>query len=264
MDTLTPLLPGVSGLFGLSLLLLAAYWLGRVWREARHGWRPGAAWWTVPGLLGLLLAPVLEVPALFGMGAALLLLAEFWPLGYRRARRRPGWTWPLVAALLGAALGASALHQSASGTGADQTLPLVAALTLLQCGMAGLIASVAFPRTKRSELGFRTRWEPNRVPEWPDLSVTLTERGAQIRNVSRSALRLAGWSPRSVNGWLLVRDPQGQPLNTLRAGQSAFLPLAHHEGGVRVWYVPVRGPQETRLFRADWTPVQAQGSRVLN
>lgn len=262
MEPLTPTLPGVSSLFALSLTLLAAYWLGRVWREARHGVRPGVAWWTVPGLLGLLLAPVLEVPALFGIGAGLLLLAEFWPLAYRRARTRPGWTWPLIAALLGVALGWSALDRS--GPGDSQTLPLVTALTLLLCGLAGLLSSAAYPRAQRGELGFLTRWGRSRVPEWPDLSVTLTPSGAQIRNVSRSALRLAGWSPRSVNGWLLVRDPQGQPLNTLRAGQSAFLPLAHHEGGVRVWYVPARGPQETLLFRADWTPVQAQGSRVLN
>ena len=260
MAPLTPLLPGVTELFALSLLLLAAYWLGRVWREARQGWRPGAAWWTVPGLLALLLAPMLEVPALFGVGAALLLLAEFWPLGYRRARTRPGWTWPLIAALLGAALGWAAL-----GAGVGQTLPLIAALTLLLSGLAGLISSAAYPRpARRTELGFQARWGRSRVPEWPDLSVTLTPSGAQIRNVSRFELRLAGWSPRSVNGWLLVRDPQGQPLNTLRAGQTAFLPLAHHEGGVRVWYVPVRGPQDTLLFRADWTPVQSQGTRVLN
>lgn len=259
MAPLTPLLPGVSGLFGLSLLLLVAYWLGRVGREARQGFRPGVAWWTVPGLLCVLLAPVLDVPPLFGVGAGLLLLAEFWPLAYRRARTRPGWTWPLIAALLGLALGWSALN-----TGAGQTLPLIAGLLLLLSGLAGLIASAAYPRATLTELGFQTRWGRSRVPEWPDLSVTLTPSGAQIRNVSRAPLRLAGWSPRSVNGWLLVRDPQGQPLNTLRAGQSAFLPLAHHEGGVRVWYVPVRRPQETLLFRADWTPVQAQGTRVLN
>ncbi|WP_288404230.1 hypothetical protein [uncultured Deinococcus sp.] len=259
MDLLTPLLPGVTPLFGLSLLLLAAYWLGQVWREARRGWRPGAAWWAVAGLLALLLAPVLDVPPLFGVGGGLLLVLEFWVPGYRRARTRPGWTWPLIAALLGAALGWSALV-----TGAGQTLPLVAGLTLLLCGLAGLLSSAAYPRTRRTELGFQARWSRSRVPEWPDLSVTLTPSGAQIRNVSRSELRLAGWSPRSVNGWLLVRDPQGQPLNTLRAGQTAFLPLAHHEGGVRVWYVPVRGPQDTLLFRADWTPVQSQGTRVLN
>ncbi|BBN95065.1 hypothetical protein DEGR_17980 [Deinococcus grandis] len=67
-----------------TLAVLAAYWLGRVIRAARSRLAPRVTYWAAPGLGALLLAPLLDVPALFGVGAGLMLLAE---TGRRRSCR---------------------------------------------------------------------------------------------------------------------------------------------------------------------------------
>nr|WP_221269812.1 hypothetical protein [Deinococcus budaensis] len=249
---------GLTPLYGLTLALIAAYWLWRVAREARARWEPRVAWWAVPGLALLGLAPLWEVPALFGLGAALLLLAEFWPGAFRPARERPGWAWPMVGVLGGLAL----LGLVAAQRGSE--VALAAALASLLAGLGGLSAWALYRARPARPPGLEVRFGQVRQPEWPDLSVTLTGQGARLVNVSGGPLRLAGWSPSGSNAWLRVRDEGGAPLNVLAAGQSAFLPLGAREGGVRVWYLPARRRSEARLFRADWTPQAYADSRVLN
>ncbi|ANE43441.1 hypothetical protein [Deinococcus puniceus] len=255
---LTPI-TRVSGAFAVMIGVLAAYWLLRVGREARLGWVPRVAWWSVPGLALLLYAPVLDVPALFGIGAALLLIAEFWPGAFAPARQKPSPAWPLVGVALGAVLTVGVVRAAPDVS----SVVVGTALILLLLGTGGLLASVLYPVATRLP-GFGVRWQTAQSPELPDLTVTLTEHGAQLRNVSRRTLNLAGWSPASVNGWLRLRDETGQPLNTLRAGQTAFLPLDGQESGVRVWYVAGSTPATPLLFRADWTPRVHANYRVLN
>jgi hypothetical protein len=93
--------------------------------------------------------------------------------------------------------------------------------------------------------------------------VTLSERGAHLKNISRRPLLLAGWSPAGINAWYRVRGPDGRVLAELRSGQEALLPMNGRDSGVRVWY----GPDPTGdplLFRADWTPPARADQRVLN
>ncbi|WP_102127057.1 hypothetical protein [Deinococcus planocerae] len=259
--TLAPI-SRLTPLYALVLGLIAAYWLWRVAGEARRRWVPRAAWWAVPGLALLWLTPLTDVPALFGVGAALLLLAEFWPGAFRPTRERPGWAWPLTFLLSGLTL--LGLVAVQGGGGASVT----AALAALLAGLGGLLAAGLFPAGRAAPRlpGLEVRFGRVRQPEWPDLSVTLTERGARLVNVSSGPVRVAGWSPSGVNAWLRVRDEGGLPLNRLAAGQSALLPLGERAGGVRVWYVPEGrgGGAEARLFSADWTPPAYADMRVLN
>ncbi|UBV41484.1 hypothetical protein LAJ19_07340 [Deinococcus taeanensis] len=227
-------------------------------QAARRQQVPRVTWWTVPGVGALLLAPLLDVPALFGVGAALLLLAEYWPAAFLPARVRPGVGWPVVAGVIGAALSVNVLR------GGADPLAFVAAVMTLLCGAGGLVASALFrTRPVPAALGFGARWKRAVTPDWPELSVTLGKQGAFLRNVSGGPLRLAGWSPAGVNAWLSVRGPSGEVLRELRAGQEALLPVTERDSGVRVWYAPARG-DVTRLFRADWTPPARAEDRVLN
>ncbi|SMB91342.1 hypothetical protein [Deinococcus hopiensis] len=249
----------ITPAYALALGLIAGYWLLRVAWAARRRLTPHMAWWAVPGVALLWATPLTEADALFGLGAAMLLFAEFWPLAYRPARARPGWAWPTVGVVFGlAALSLAALHGSGG-------LSLALALTSSLAGLGGLLSAALFslPAARRAP-GLELRFAPVQLPEWPDLSVTVTERGAQLQNVSGQALWLAGWSPADLNAWLPVRTENGRRLNTLDRGQSAFLPLGEQHSGVRVWYVPARTPEQARLFRADWTPQRYAGTRVLN
>ncbi|WP_291431469.1 hypothetical protein [Deinococcus sp.] len=279
---------GLSPLLAVSLALLGAYWLLRVGRAARRGLRPRAAWWGVPGLLLMLLAPLLDVPALFGVGAGLLLLAEFLPAAFVPAapvdapptgapdrnswRSGPAWDrlgWPLVGLTLGAGL-LLALRDPAH---LNPLTLSVAAAALLMSG-AGLLMAVVpagrpSARPGSAAAGFdaharwQTRWNHAVTPEWPDLSITLSERGAHLRNVSGRPLRLAGWSPAGMNAWLSVRAVSGETVLELRDGQEALLPVTAQDRGVRVWYAPLR-VEGAHLFRADWTPPADAAKRVLN
>lgn len=253
----------VTGMYALVVALIALHWVLRVGREARLGYLPSVAWWAVPGLAMLLLTPTLDVPALFGLGAAALLLAEFWPLPYRRASRRPSPAWPLVWVLIGGVL---ALNMWQAGQA--EPLAFVAALSALLAGLAGLLGVALYPARgtaakTRPALNFQTRWHRTVTPDWPDLSVTLSAQGAHLRNISPRPVRLAGWSPAGINGWFRVRGPDGEVLSELRAGQEALLPVGERDSGVRVWYGPDKSP-EAHLFRADWTPVGRADQRVLN
>mgnify|MGYP000557160165 CR=1 FL=1 len=127
--------PRITPLYALTLLLLTLYWWRRVAREGREGRVPRAAWWSVPGLVFMLFAPILEQPTFFGVGAFMLLFAEFWPGAYRRAQR-PGWWWPALGALLGTALLVSVMRSTQS-----QRPALAASLALL-----GRVADRVHPR----------------------------------------------------------------------------------------------------------------------
>lgn len=248
------------------MALIAAQWLWRAGREARLGFCPGAAWWAVPGLVCLLLAPILDVPALFGVGAAGLLLAEFWPLAYRRQATRPEPAWPAVGTVVSLVAIWGVLR------GEPQPALLAALLGLALASGAGLLIAWRFPAaTAPQSLNFQARWNRAVTPEWPELNVTLSAQGAHLRNVSRTPLRLAGWSPAGMNAWYRVRDEQGRVLAELAAGQVALLPVTPQDSGVRVWYGPAdrrRGKaaetEPARLFRADWTPAALASQRILN
>lgn len=251
----------LSVVYLLAVVALLLYWLGRIWRNGRQARVPGAAWWGLPGVLLLLYAAVLEQPTFFALGAFALLLAEFWPRAYRQAGARPAWFWPLLGLILGTALLAGLPRQST-----PQPLVTVTALALLLAGLAGLTSTLAWRALRLAQRPtVWPRWAKTMTPEWPDLSISLTGEGAELKNISSTALALAGWSPASMNGWLLIRDGQGQPIWTLEAGQTALLPLNEYASGVRVWYSPADSrSDEARLFRADWTPTRYQSSRVLN
>ncbi|MVN86053.1 hypothetical protein GO986_04670 [Deinococcus sp. HMF7620] len=237
--------------------LIVGYWLLRVGQAARRSLIPRAALWAVPGLALLLLAPVLDVPALFGLGAALLLLAEYWPAAFVPATRRLDTGWPLVGLLVGGGATVSAWR------GGDAVLLAVVG-TVLLLSVGGLLSAALFRApASRAPLGFGSRWKTPVTPPWPELSVTLSERGAHLRNVSGGRLRVAGWSPAGVNAWYRVRTETGEALAELAAGQEAVLPVSVYDSGVRVWYAPAR-TQATHLFRADWTPPAYAEHRVLN
>ncbi|PTA69851.1 hypothetical protein C8263_00300 [Deinococcus arcticus] len=239
--------------------LIAAYWLGRVGVAARRQWRPATAWWAPPGVGLLLLAPVLDVPALFGLGAALLLLAEYGPGAFRPAPDRPQVAWPLVGLVVGGALTASLQRSGLS------SFTFFVTLVVLLSSAAGLLSAALFRRQPAPlALGFAARWKAPVTPPWPELSVTLSARGAHLRNISGARLHLAGWSPAGVNAWYRVRSEQGQPLAELAAGQEAVLPVSAYDSGVRVWYAAARTPGTPHLFRADWTPTAYAETRVLN
>ncbi|MFC4637191.1 hypothetical protein [Deinococcus hohokamensis] len=249
---------GLSAPFSLMLALLSLYWLLRVGREARLGFVPRVAWWAVPGLGLLLLTPLVDVPALFGVGAGLLLLAEFWPAAYVRARQRPGWAWPLIALIVGAAL-----TLSLGATAPVSRVGVLSALSSLLVGAAGLLPALLLPRPSLRPLGFETRWKTTVTPDFPDFSVSVTPSGAHLKNVSSRPLRVAGWAPAGMNAWYRVRGDDGRALNILRAGQVVLLPLDEESSGVRVWYAPQQSAAP-HLFRADWTPPARAGGRVLN
>lgn len=277
---LAGLLPALTGgpltpLYAVMLGLIAAYWWGRVWREARLGYAPRVAWWAVPGLGALLLAQLLDVPALFGVGAGLLLLAEFWPAAFVPAPgRSPQWErvgWALVGVVL-----AGTLILSPGPLGPRDPWTGVTGLLALVACVAVLLSVLGRPRGARrpggralvpplKTVGFTTRWAEAVSPAWPELSVTLTGNGAQLRNVSPRPLLLAGWSPAGVNAWMRPRRPDGTPLEVLGVGEEVFVPLGPGDGGVRVWYRPERPDAPPHLFRADWVPARPAGAeRVLN
>ncbi|MFD1730689.1 hypothetical protein ACFSC4_05790 [Deinococcus malanensis] len=203
----------------MTVCLLTAYWLLRVAREARWGFVPHVAWWAVPGVLLLLLTPVLDVPALFGVGAGLLLLAEFWPRAYVPLRSRPGRAWPLVGLITGGVLALAVIRSEQV-----QSVATFVAMACLLAGTAGLLVTLLLPRRPARVLGFEARWKVAVTPEWPDLSVSLSATGAHLKNVSRGTLRVAGWSPAGVNAWYRLRGEDGRAMNVLQAGQTAFLP----------------------------------------
>ncbi|WP_291424735.1 hypothetical protein [Deinococcus sp.] len=269
MDLLLPFAhTQATGLFVLTTLLPAAYWLLRVFREAEQRHVPAVAWWAAPGWVTLLFAGILAQPTFFALGAAALLLAEFWPAAYKPAALRPPALWAAFGTVLGLALLLVTLLQWLA---TPEPVALAAGLAASLAGLAGLLSSLGWrPEAARPQQAQHwARLARVSVPERPDLSLTLTNNGAQLRaelqNVSQHTLQLAGWSPvriNPVNAWLPFKNSAGQRVNTLRMGESTFLPLDEYDRGLRVWYVWADHQDQPLLFRADWQPPQRD--RVLN
>ncbi|MGI8746758.1 MAG: hypothetical protein ACR2J4_00185 [Deinococcus sp.] len=270
----------------LLLLALALEWLWRVWREGRQHARPGLARLAPPGLTALLAAPLTHTDALFGVGAALLLIAAYAPAAYlprpalsgQQARDAAGRSLVgllglFVCAPLLLALGTPGKGWSAGWTGSlagtgwlAGAWAVWAGVTLWALGQALGLASGrrASARAASRGPGLGLRFGPLASPEWPDLELRLEPGRARLLNVGSSALYLAGWSPASVNAWLLPRDEGGRPLGRLPVGKAALLtPWPQGEAGLRVWYRRDGSPGGGMVFRADWTPPGSL-ARVLN
>ncbi|AWN23073.1 hypothetical protein DKM44_07395 [Deinococcus irradiatisoli] len=275
MNTLTQLTP----LYVAVLLAAALMWLWQVAQAARRSLWPRLGVLMPLGLASLLAAPLLDVPALFGMGAAFVLIAAYWPA--LRLRRPPGrWArreaWLIFAAALLWAVGAVLGALPARTPFNDTQWILASGLTLYAA--ARLLSVLLYPRrrpatARRVPDPFLRRWQGTLIPDLPDLELTLDVNAARLLNTSGRTLHLAGWSPASSNAWLRARSAAGAPLSTLNAGETAYLtpwsPLdAGHSSGLRLWYVR-DGEDATYLFRADWTgswarPGEAAPERVLN
>lgn len=253
----TPFFQRLNFWLVLAWAALALYWLGRVALQARrYGRRPAVSWWAVPGLLLLALAPLTENEALFGLGAGALLLGEWHPGAFLRARQRPVWAWGIGLGLLGAA---------ALGARPVTFLSLILGLGLSLWGL-GALAAALFWRGLRPTQGRLlprrdtwvpgARWQAAVRPAVPELSLTLGERAAALRNDAPHAVQLRGWAPvypQSLNSFY--------PLDLLLPpGAEVALPRLGQQCGLCVWY---RVPQEVRLFRADWVEPPA-GARWLN
>lgn len=271
MTTLTQLTP----LYAAVLLSVAITWLWQVAQSARKSLWPRLGLLMPLGLASLLAAPVLDVPALFGMGAGLVLIAAYWPVPRLRGpprRAEGGSTWLLlIAALLW-------ISWAVQVQSVNQLLG-VAALTLYS--LALLLSALLYP--KRSSVAapnfkvpqtFLRRWQGAVTPAVADLELTLDMNAARLLNTSGHTLHLAGWSPASGNAWLRIRSADGKLLSTLDAGETAYLmPWSPMRGGahegVRLWYAR-EGEDATYLFRADWAnswvkeSAAEAGERVLN
>lgn len=257
LDTLTTLsLPYLLALFGLTV-----QWLLAVWRQAQIGRRPVLAYLAAPGLAALVAAPLLQADPLFGLGAALLLIAAYAggayrlapPDHHRLALRRGRWLF-LALAFMG-------------GVGAGLDLPagvwaLWAGLMLLALGY--LLSSGRTTRPQAVPPGLALRFATLTSPTWPDLELRVEGDHARLQNVGSSRLLLAGWSPSGENGWLHPQDASGRRLSLLPRGGTALLtPWPAGQNGVRVWYVRQQEPEVALVFRADWTPLGSP-HRVLN
>ena len=257
LDTLT----SVSWPFVLALLALAAHWLWTVRRQARIGLRPSLAFLAAPGLTALLAAPLTQADPLFGVGAALILIAAYAPTAYIPASgtHHTGalrWGSGTGAALLLCAGASEFLGLSPLGWSVWTGLFLMAMASLLGAGPRRQAAAPA--------LGLAVRFRPSVLPAWPDLELKLEGDLARVQNIGQGALYLAGWSGSAENGWLRAQDAAGRPLTLLPKGSSAVLsPWPPGQHGIRVWYVRQASPAEGLLFRADWTPPGA-ANRVLN
>ena len=258
LDTLTSLsLP-----YLLALFALAAQWLLSIWREARLSRRPALAWLAAPGLSALLASPlVMGGEPLFGLGAALLLIATYAAPAYRAApsaaptRARPR---ALSALLLLALLGG--LLDGLTSPGWVWALWAGAFLA----GLAGWLSVVGLPRTPQPLPGFALRFGGYAAPSWPDLELRVEGDRAWIQNIGPSSVQLAGWSFSGENAWIRPQDKQGKPLHLLAKGSRALLtPWPAGTLGVRVWYVRQAAPDVPLVFRADWKPLD-HPQRVLN
>ena len=259
LDTLTTL----SWPYVLALFALSVQWLLAVWQQARVGRRPALAYLAAPGLAALLAAPLAQADPLFGLGAALLLIAAHAGGAYRAAPdehhgRALRWGRPvfLLIAFLGGAAQALRLP------------PLVwslwAGLLLLSLGYLLSSGRQSRRRGRVMAPGLTLRFGPLSAPAWPDLELRLDQGQARLHNIGAAGLYLVGWSPSGENGWLRPQDAKGQPLALLPKGATALLsPWPSDQSGVRVWYVRENEPEVALVFRADWTPLN-NPQRVLN
>ena len=257
LDTLTTL----SAPYLITLFALTVQWLLAVWRQARVGRRPVLAYLAAPGLAALLGAPLAQADPLFGLGAALLLIAAYAgssyalaPADHHRQALNRGRLTVLSLALIGAAGQAFGLP--------GLFWVLWAAALLLSLGY--LLSSGRQESRQVTAPGLALRFGALTSPAWPDLELRVEGDHARLQNIGSSRLLLAGWSPTGQNGWLRPQDTQGNALSVLPKGGTALLsPWPAGQSGVRVWYVRQQAPQEALVFRADWTPLDSP-QRVLN
>lgn len=267
LHQLTPLYTAV-------LVVVAAMWLWQIAQAARKSLWPRLGILMPLGLVSLLAAPVLDVPALFGMGAAFVLIAAYFPLMQLRATpRRYALVWTLLTV-------AVALAWMVAAVQLQSVNYLFGSVALLLYSWALLLSALLYPRRAAHSAPlngpttpFLRRWQGAVIPTVADLELTLEVDAARLLNTSGQTLYLAGWSPASANAWLGIRNEAGQPLAALNAGETAYLtpwsPISSHPNeGVRLWYSR-EGEDATYLFRADWANSWAKtslevGERVLN
>lgn len=256
----SPFLERLNLWFVAACAVLALHWLVRVGLAARRRQRPAVSWWSVPGLVLLPLAPLLEVPVLFGLGAALLLLADWWPRAFVPVRQRPAWAWGLVLTVLG---GGAWLAQPMTflSLGLGLALPLCGLAQLLggllwraPQPQAGWLPPSGLGKVESPTFGTSVRWRPRVRPDPPELSVALGPGYLTLRNESGEAVQLRGWSPAHRNAFLAL--------------DRALAPRAEHrlrrdpaQRGVRVWYTAERS-REVRVLHADWQ--EPAPERTLN
>ena len=215
LDTLT----APSWPYLLALFALAAQWLLSVRREARLGRVPRLAYLAAPGLAALLAAPLLTGgEPLFGLGAALLLIAAYAPAAYRLAPRPAGGAQTnqrrsvyalVVVGFLGAALAQLDLSHVGVG-GWPWAVWAGGGLAALGAwlSVAGLPRGPAAPSLPDLAL----RFSGYSAPGWPDLELRVEGERAWLQNISQGSVRLAGWSFSGENAWIRPRDRQGRPL----------------------------------------------------
>lgn len=264
LDTLTTL----SWPYMLALFALSVQWLLAVWRQAQVGRRPALAYLAAPGLAALLAAPLTQADPLFGLGAALLLIAAYAGAAYRAApveHHVRALRWGRSVFLLLAVVGGAAQIFAAQALRPPSLLwSLWAGMLLLSLGYLLSSGRQSRRRGRAVTPGLTLRFGPLSAPAWPDLELRLDGEQARLHNIGAAGLYLAGWSPSGENGWLRPRDAAGQPLTLLPKGAAALLsPWPSDRSGVRVWYVREHEPEVALVFRADWTPLNSP-QRVLN
>lgn len=262
MDWLIPTpKESLTPLYAATLLPLLLYWFVRIGLEARKRRVMRANWWFLAGWSLLWLSPVLATPVLFGIGAAVMLIAEYVPNAFRPKFSRPDWHWALVGVLIGLGL----LWQNRFAQ-AEDIAPFIGMMVFV-AGFAALLMAAFYPQPARStptpSLDLRGRFGPVQTPEPPEWSIELTPNGVALTNNSAAPLWLAGWSPAFENAWLPAQSSTGRALERVAPGEMAFLPLPAHAGGLRLRYAP--SPTDPlRLFRANWHARAAHEPRVLN
>jgi hypothetical protein len=229
------------------------------------GRQPALAYLAAPGLAALLAAPLAHAEPLFGVGAALLLIAAYAGGAYRfaapvsssgRSQRswRQGGALLLVFALM------LLLRQTLAVPAF--IWPLWAALGL--CTLAFVLSRSGQPQPRVRGPGLALRFGAFASPAWPDLELRFDGDQARLYNIGGSRLLLAGWSPSGANCWIRPQYASGQPLSLLPKGSVALLsPWPDGQNGVRVWYVRQNEPETALIFKADWTPL-GSSLRVLN
>ncbi|MFC4455605.1 hypothetical protein [Deinococcus sonorensis] len=262
MPTLEPITE-LTPFYLAALAALAVCWLVQVARQARQGERPHFTLLTPVALALLAAAPLTEVYALFGMGAALLLIGFYWPYAYRAAPLPQQASVTARPALALTTAGLLLLSPQLAAPSPGLAVTGVSALLLL---MGLLLTRLLLPLRRAPSLpaGLNVRFGSSRVPALPDLELHLDQGTARLHNIGPANLYLAGWSPGSVNSWLIPRDDTGHPLQLLPAGSVATLaPWPAHEQGLRVWYVRQDQPDVPLLYSAEWQAPD-RPSRVLN
>lgn len=294
MQPITQLTP----LYGLLIALVALHWLRRVQLEAQAARIPRLAWAAAFGVGFLLMAPTLENPLLIGIGAALLLLVDWWLPAYQRAPAnwRPERWLAACALVLGLVAVAMALLQVEFVDWSPESIDIVLSCGILTAlvGLANLLVAHFLPQRipkavmwlPQNQLSqdFAWRWRTVLPSEGNELSVSLHEQWAELRNETDYTLYLLGWSPiglsqvagprLGLNVWLMPKNTQDQAVRQLVAGETLSLPIPAEARGIKLWYrhasaTTLKGSKDEAkgpyMFRASWSGQQPNTvNRVLH